>query len=260
MWRFDSTEHALVVGIPMGPRHPGVACVFGRNGGSWGRRHRLMASDGKAGNEFGSQVAVDGNVIVATAPSGAGQEGASYVYHWDGLSWVEEQKLVAPNGSEATFGQSVDVCDGIMVIGGETVDGHGAAYIYRRVDTWWRAEQWLGREHGVAGDEFAYSLSMQDGEIVVGAPSADERGAAYVYRWTDGQWAHTQTLIAAGNGNGSDFGRHVGHTLDGLGLIIGGSRADADGTTRAVAHVFQPSADLWRPVAVLKPPAEAIHT
>lgn len=258
LWRFDSTEHALVVGIPMGPLQPGMAHVFGRNGGSWRRRHLLMASDGKAGNDFGYQVAVDANVIAATAPSGAGQQGASYVYRWDGLSWVEEQKLVAPEESEAAFGQSVDVCDGVMVVGGETVDGNGAAYVYRRLDTWWRVEQRLGRKDVVTGDEFAYALSMRDGEIVVGAPAADERGAAYVYRRMDGRWTQIQTLIGPDDGHGGDFGRHVGHTIDGHGLIVGGSRTGGNGMKHAVAHVFQATDDLWSLVAVLEPTPKAI--
>ena len=66
MWRFDSTEHALVVGVPMGRLQAGSACVFGRDGGSWSQQHRVMASDGEPGDRFGFQVAVEGNAMAAT--------------------------------------------------------------------------------------------------------------------------------------------------------------------------------------------------
>ena len=109
--------------------------------------------------------------------------------------------------------------------------------------------------HGAVGDEFAYSVSKQDDEIIVGAPTAHSRGAAYVYRWKDGWWTQTQTLTAPESASGSDFARHVAHTLDDQSLIIGGSHADGQGSTRAVAHLFQRGDGRWCPVAIVEPPS-----
>ncbi len=254
MWRFDSTEHALVVGVPMGRSQAGSACVFGREGGSWSQRHRVAASDGEPGDCFGFQVAVEGNAMAVTAPFIADKRGAAYVYRWDGVVWTEEQKLVAPDGSEGElFGSSVDIAGEFVVVGAGHADGHGAAYVYRRMDSSWTVEQKLGVADDTLGDEFAYSVSMQDDEIIVGAPAADESGAAYVFRRKDGWWTQTQKLRAWEGGSESDFGRHVAHTLDDQSLIIGGSRADGQGSTRAVAHLFQRGDGLWCPVAIVEP-------
>jgi hypothetical protein len=122
------------------------------------------------------------------------------------------------------------------------------------MDSSWTAEQKLGAADGVLGDEFAYSVSMQDDEIVIGAPAADGWGAAYVYRRKDGAWTETQKLTAWEGVGGSDFGRHVAHALDEQSLIIGGSRTDGQRGTRAVAHLFQRADGLWCPVATLEPP------
>jgi len=58
LWRFDSTDYALVLGLPGDLRSAGSAIVVGRSGGSWGRRVSLLASDGKRGDGFGFQVAM----------------------------------------------------------------------------------------------------------------------------------------------------------------------------------------------------------
>jgi hypothetical protein len=193
------------------------------------------------------------NAIVVTAPFVAESAGAAYVYRWDGRSWSEEQKLVAPDGSRgAFFGGSVDIGADLVVVGADHVDDCGALYVFCRTGSSWWAAQKLCPEDGSVGAEFGYSVSMKDDEIIVGAPSAPAGGAAYVYSRQDSCWTETQRLTGWEN-SGSDFGRHVAHALGEQTLIVGSSRADEDGINRPVAHLFQRAAGLWRPFALLVP-------
>jgi len=252
-WRFDTTEHAMVFGAPQGRFRPGSACVFGRHDGSWGRPQRLEASDGHPGDGFGFRVAIEGNALVVTAPFAAGKRGAAYVYRRDGFLWIEEQKLVAPDGAEgAFFGGSVDIGNEMVVVGAERADGRGAVYVYRRGPSSWGSEQKLRNRDGMRGDEFGYSLSMQDGEIIVGAPSARKGGAACAYTRKDGRWTQAQELVVSQDVKGPEFGRHVGHLLDERTLIIGDSGMDDWGRPRVVAHSFQRAAGSWCPIGTMK--------
>jgi hypothetical protein len=193
------------------------------------------------------------DAIVVTAPFVAGSAGAAYVYRWDGRSWREEQKLIAPDGSKgAFFGGSVDIGADLVVVGADHVDDCGALYVFCRASSSWSAAQKLCPEDGSVGAEFGYSVSMKDDEIIVGAPSARGGGAAYVYSRQDGWWTETQRLTGW-ESSGSDFGRHVAHALREQTLIVGGSRADEDGIRRSVAHLFQRAAGVWQPFALLGP-------
>jgi hypothetical protein len=253
LWRFDSTAHALIVGLPGGAHAPGSASVFGRSGGSWRRRSAIMASDGKPGDGFGFQVAMHDDVIVATAPLAAESAGAAYIYRWNGRSWCEEQKLLPPDPRrEGFFGGSVDVRAEVVAIGAGRLDARGAVYVFQRQGSSWKAKQRLQPENGSAGDDFGYSVSMEDDEIVVGAPSAHGGGAAYVYSLLGGSWTEAQRLTGLQDG-GTDFGRHVAHALGTETLILGGSRTDADGTKRSIAHLFHRSAGRWQPLGILAP-------
>jgi hypothetical protein len=253
MWRFDSTEHALVVGLPRGVHEPGWASVFGRSGGSWRCRSVITASDGTPGDNFGFQVAMQDDVIVVTAPFAAKSVGAAYVYRWDGRSWCEEQKLLPPDRREGGFfGGSVDVGHEVVAVGAGPLDAHGAVYVFQRQGPSWKVMQKLQPENGSAGDEFGYALSMEDDEIVVGAPSAYGGGAAYVYSLRGGSWTQTQRLAGLQDG-GTDFGRHVAHALSEQTLIVGASRMDEDGAKRSIAHLFHRHAGRWQPLGILAP-------
>ena len=57
----------------------------------WQEVDKLLASDGASGDDLGSSVAVDGNIIVAGAP-GEGSAGAAYVFEYDGANWNQGEE------------------------------------------------------------------------------------------------------------------------------------------------------------------------
>jgi len=124
----------------------GAAYIFERNSGgtnSWGQTKKLMASDAGSFDEFGSSIAIAGNVIIAGAPfhdKDAGEifAGAAYIFERNQNgenAWGEIRKLIPTDlqGSDL-FGNSVAVAGGIAVAGAYQEDSKGdnagAAYLF----------------------------------------------------------------------------------------------------------------------------------
>ena len=118
----------------------GAAYVYRYNGSYWYQEAKLEASDRSIEklDEFGCSVSIYGNVALVGAryeSTGAVQTGATYVYKYNGSTWVEEIKLQANDKDDYYwFGCSVSISDNIALIGaeGENSSGSstGAAYAF----------------------------------------------------------------------------------------------------------------------------------
>jgi hypothetical protein len=199
----------------------GAVYVFRRTGSEWRKEAYLKASDPKSGALFGWHVAIDDEVIVVGAPGivyldpsepaddNYPNDGAAYVFRYNGATWVEEQKLVASNaelGDE--FGFQVAVDDDIVAvaatsedsgIGGEapeptdnTASMSGAVYAFElQPDGTWAQTDYIKSpdpDGALAafpdcfdvdeceGDRFGSRIELDDDTLVVG--SYREDGAA----------------------------------------------------------------------------------
>jgi len=252
MWRCDSTENVLVVGVPFVGADPGHVETFLWDGASWTHRQKLKPSLEENCNCFGFQVAVDGSAVVASAPYCAGEQGEAYVYRWNGSLWTEEQKLAASDGAaNAFFGSAVDIEGNLVVVGAERAGGRGAAYVYRWNGSSWTEEQTVTTRDRACGQEFGHAVAVHGEEIIVGAPFEGDQGAAYAFRRSGERWVVAQKLTAPDALPVEGFARHVAFTLDDLGLVIGASRRNENGTDTDLAYIFQQSGDVWAPTATL---------
>jgi F5/8 type C domain/Carbohydrate binding module (family 6) len=110
--------------------------------------YRLQAVfDGQPGG-FGSQVALDGDVAVVGAASGAGSSVPSYAYVYErcGTLWTLVQALPAPDGLGTNFGASVSVSGDQIAVGepytaGPTFYWSGAVQTYVRQGSEWVPDQ-----------------------------------------------------------------------------------------------------------------------
>ena len=149
--------------------------------------------------EFGSAVAISGNVVVvgASADNDLVEDtpGSAFVKRFDGTVWLDEQELVASNpidGEGDVFGVSVAVSGNRIVIGSRRNDdvlpSSGSAYVYSFDGTTWVEEQILTAPDAAPLDSFGDSVSISGGVIAVGAAFKDgagpteDAGATYVFR------------------------------------------------------------------------------
>jgi hypothetical protein len=222
--------------------------------GEWTEEQKLTASDAEGGKNFGWAVAIHGNVALIGAgfddENGFGA-GAAYVFRYDDTTdqWVEEQKLIASDGTASDrFGHAVDIEGDVAVIGAAQDDDvamyAGSAYVFRYdpdTDTW-AEEQKLTASDGVFADNLGAAVSISGDTILLGAESDDlgvDAGSAYVFRYDagSGQWVEEQKLLASDGEATARFGGAV--ALDGEVAVIGAELDFDQGTTSGSAYVFR---------------------
>ena len=133
-----------VVGAWFDDNLKGSAYIFRRNGDTWSEEEKLIASDGSSYDFFGHSVAIyEDNVIIGA--SGANNKGAAYIFHYNGNSWTQSQKLTAGNGmSYDSFGFSVSLDEDyalVGAVGAQTLKG--AVYIFKKKRSSWQEEEML---------------------------------------------------------------------------------------------------------------------
>lgn len=99
----------------------GSAYVFRRYGSVWIQLQRLTASDGAAGDGFGTCAIHAGHVVVGAIGDDdrGSSSGSAYVFRPRGpFYWAEDAKLVAPDGRAGDrFGQSVTLHGDLVAVG-----------------------------------------------------------------------------------------------------------------------------------------------
>jgi hypothetical protein len=223
----------------------GSAYVFRFEGTAWAEQQKLTASDGFIQDLYGESVSVSGDVIVVGAKNASDiglDEGAAYVYRFDGTAWAEEQKLQASDGlSFDIFGGSVSVSGDVIVVGARGDDGpmdKGAAYVFRYNGTTWVEEQKLRASDAVAFDYFGYAVSVDEDVALIGAV-----GKAYLYRWDGTRWREEQKLQAIGGSISGGFGFSV--AVQGPVAVVGDPFEDANGTDSGSAYLYRFDGSNW---------------
>jgi len=221
----------------------GAAYVFVRNGETWTQQAYLKASNPDGGDEFGSSVAISGDVVIIGAPKEdsnatgvdgdesnnlAGNSGAAYVFVRDGVTWSQQAYLKASNTENGDdFGVSLAVSGATVVVGARFEDSNAT---------------------GVDGDETSNSGS--------------DSGAAYVFVREDATWSQQAYLKASNTGNGDWFGFSVavfGDTVvvgsfeeDSSATGVNGDEDSNDAVSAGAAYVFVRNGITWSQQAYLK--------
>lgn len=116
----------------------GAAYVFRYNGSDWIQEAKLTPDDPSPGQRFGVSVDISGDTIVIGADNDretAVDAGAAYIFKFDGLNWVQDQKILDSSGqAEDWFGRSVGISGQRVVVGAylddDGADQAGSATIY----------------------------------------------------------------------------------------------------------------------------------
>ncbi|HTZ17642.1 MAG TPA: FG-GAP repeat protein, partial [Dissulfurispiraceae bacterium] len=234
--------------------YQGAVYVFVRSGATWAQQQKLTASDGAAGDSFGSSVALsaDGNTALIgaylkTVSANFGQ-GVTYVFVRSGTTWTQQPELTATDGAEYdNFGASVAIsADGNTALIGapykviNTVNDQGAAYVFVRSGTTWIQQPALIANNGAASDYFGTSVALSgDGNIaLIGAEGkSSSRGSVYVF--THGtSWTQLE-LTASDGAAGDSFGTSVAISRSGTAALVGASYAKVgSNSNQGAAYAF----------------------
>lgn len=218
----------------------GEAYIYRRNAsGAWLEEIKLstLASGHDPGDNFGSAVAIQGNIAVVGAEfdenAGGEQRGAAYVFEFDGTTWREVARLLPSNPAASFFGEALAISGDAIAVGavGDTVPENpncnfncGAVYIFRRqaAGSAWIEEQKIFRNDPLATN-FGISVDIDGNLLVAGArfqtTTTARTGAAYLFRFDGAAWSEVAGYAPADARQDDEIGREV--AVSGSAAFIG---------------------------------------
>ena len=238
--------------------YSGAAYVFQRDGATWTEQAKLTASDGAAEDNFGWNVALDGD----TALVGASEDdtadfqfeaGSAYVFQRTGTTWAGQQKLTASDYSGyGYFGRYLALIGDTALVGAVGADdgailGAGAVYVYQRSGTTWSELQKLTASDAITDGGFGNGFAFEGDRAIVGAAGQSDAGylsgSAYVFERTGGLFVEQQKLTASDAKELDIFG--WGIALLGTTAFVSAPYVDDAGTDSGAVYVFEQSGDVW---------------
>jgi hypothetical protein len=189
----------LVVGARGADDRRGVVYVYLRSGTAWALDARLQPAGLAENSQFGASVALDGSTLVAGAPwfpgpsAGDWGHGAAWVYVRGG-SWSQQARLQTGSAADgAQFGTSVALDGDRIAVGVAGGDGfRGSVEIFQRSATTWSQTALIGSPLTAPGHAFGWSVALDGGTLLVGAPYSASGDAAcgrvYAYADDAGSW------------------------------------------------------------------------
>ncbi|MCA9266457.1 MAG: hypothetical protein KDA60_21505, partial [Planctomycetales bacterium] len=209
-----------------------------------------------------------GDWLIAGAPLadrfGRANAGAAFVYHYDGVTWVEAAELTATNVDNAErFGDSVAI-SGKRIFVGAPLDrdgfrtGQGAVYEFIWDGMAWRHGAELFDAELTASARFGDAVALDGDSLLVGASTQDSSsgaiwaGAAFVFEWTGAVWVRSGYLEASDGTAFNRFGSAV--ALEGNLAVVGAYSKDAYGVpNQGAAYVFAKTNGTWSEATRLEP-------
>lgn len=206
----------------------GAAYVFTRSGTTWTQQARLLHTDGWTSDNFGQDVAIDGNTLVvstgAADVNSVQNQGAAWVYVRNGSTWMLQDKITASDAAMFDeFGRSVDIDGNRILIGSLARIGaneyQGAAYVFERTGSIWNETAKLVAADGAFNDRFGFSVALEGEVAVIGSfgddASGEGQGSVRIFAKTGGAWQPRATRFA-----------HDAETFAGLGYCVAVSGND----------------------------------
>lgn len=211
----------LLVGSPgsdQGGFDEGAGFVYVFLAGQWQFEAFLQMPGQELTAEFGTRVALRGDLALLGAPSastgGLASAGAVGAFRL-GAGWTFEERLTAPAPAEgAGYGASLALGPDLIAIGAATdatADTAAGAIYLRSLQA---GDELLLASDAQPGDRLGTSLAFTDGVLLAGAPGVDvagrsSQGALYRWRRVDGRFVADPRLLI-----------DDGQALDGFGLAL----------------------------------------
>jgi hypothetical protein len=104
----------------------GSVYMYRFDGSEWDFEQKLGASDAWTQDHFGVSVSVSGDTLVVGAHGNdddGTDSGAAYSFLYNGYEWIEQVKLLSPDGdANDNFGQCVSASGAVIVVGAQFDD------------------------------------------------------------------------------------------------------------------------------------------
>lgn len=230
----------------------GSAYIYRFNGTTWQQEAGLSLSVSRQGANFGTGVAIHGDLAVVGAPEAyfGDSQGTVNVYRFNGASWDFDAELT-PDGDRTgdSFGNRVAISDNTIVVGSPRDDSNGedagSAYVFRFNGSQWLQEARLNPSDGGSFEFFGNDVAISNDVVIVGAPGDDDNGrdsgSAYEFRYNGSDWIQASKLTSSDADEIARLGASVSITGDTA--LIGASGDDQNGFISGAAYTFNVALD-----------------
>lgn len=254
-FRVSASHDRVAVGARLDDCRFGAWCgavyVYRWDGSIWDLEQKLTSPNPGVHRFFGTSVSLNGDRMLVGSPRddcAAGADcGAAYVYRFNGVTWVLEQKLTAPDaGPGDDFGFAVSLSDGVALVGARL---DASAYVFRFDGATWTHEQTLVPPAAKRGGLFGSAVSVDGNVAVVGASrdgcdAGPNCGSAYVFRFNGSSWDEERRLTAFEAAANDFFGDSV--SVDDNVAVVGVMGADCPaGFTCGATYVYRFNGFAW---------------
>jgi len=209
--------NTAIIGAPRG--NGGAAYIYTRDeDGVWSKQSKLSPSIGIISGEFGSSVYLTKDKAIIGAPNrgclNSAPQGAVYIFERsDENVWTQQAKLTPLDASpRINFGASVHIDSDTVLVGAPDCDHlnteTGAVYVYKHEpENSWSTQVRLTPPEEAPDDYFGSSIHMSGDLLIVGSPSDEGVGSAYIFsRGSNGNWSQSSKLVPSDRSPGARFG------------------------------------------------------
>lgn len=192
----------------VGNNHSGSVSIFTKEENEWLLEQQFAPDDGQVGDDFGSEVILLGDTLIASSPlnnEAALDAGAVYVFAREGISWTQEQKILPPVATIGdAFGTSFAVFENTLAIGKPYSDSGGTnvgvVYIYSKDDAnQWVVQQTITPPTPTMNGEFGYQISLSFDTMLISDKGFYQQsfvpGIVYIYQKTNEGWLLESSLL-----------------------------------------------------------------
>ena len=208
-----SGEQVLVTEAETSIR-PGAVHLYERGAdGSWSVVGEITAPDANGPDGFGSAMAVEGDRMVV----GAAGSNRAWVAERTGGEWVVVAELEGSETDGSAFGAAVSLHGEMAAVGAPQA---GAVHLFSHEGGSWSEVTRIEAPEGAGSSGFGGAVLLRDGEVLAGAPMAEERaGTVFAYRQHDGEWVEAGSLTPRNPSQNAMFGARL--ALHGNEVVVG---------------------------------------
>ncbi len=186
----------------------GAAYIYAQSGDSWTEQAALSATDGLAGNDFGTTVALDGNTALIGAVAALNWTGTAYLFSGSGSIWTQQAELSDPNAiTNDNYGVAVALEADIALVGAclktvgsQSADGCGC--VFTPSSGAWSQQTQISAPDAAANDNLGVAVALSGDTALLGAPNHGGAGAVYVEQLSVG-YALTYQAALGGSVSGA---------------------------------------------------------
>jgi hypothetical protein len=220
----------------------GAAYVFELVAGNWVETHKLIASDGDIGDEFGASVNLENNRAIVGSRNDDDVEtdsGAAYIFDFTAGMWVQTIKLTSMDSKiRSNFGLRLKL-DGDRAVVSATSSNElpgvfsVSTYVYDLIGGVWSFSAKLEKKSSTVSSGGG-SVEISGDTIIVGSLSN-----IYVFKKAAGVWSESTSFTSLDVESTDAFGITMG--FSGANIIVGAYLHDGNGYNSGSAYVFTES-------------------